>query len=189
MTELCDLGFKYRTDKCPQVQHNYTPIYYEMFKDRRETVKKVVEMGIGYPESMFKVKNYTTGASLLMWRDFFPNAQIYGADIHRAALFTADRIKTFLCDETREKHIKDLIKQTGGDIDLFVDDGNHYREVQVFLCLTVMPLLKKDVIYSIEDIFSINWVARQIRKAGYKVVIPKMTGKNSYRDSMIIVTK
>jgi hypothetical protein len=189
MTELCEIGFKYRTDKSPLVQHNYTPVYYEMFKDRRETVKKVVEMGIGYPESMFKVKNYITGASLYMWREFFPNAKIYGADIHRGALFTADRIKTYLCDETREKHIKDLIKKTGKDVDLFVDDGAHYREMQVYLCLTVMPLLKDDVIYSIEDVFSIQWVSRHIRMAGYKTVIPEMKGRHTYRDSMIIVTK
>ena len=52
----------------------------------------------------------------------------------------------------KREDILELIKKTGSDIDLFVDDGNHLARRQVFLCKTVMPLLKKDVIYIIEDV-------------------------------------
>ena len=160
--ELSELAYKYGTDKCPRIFHPYTPFYYELLKDRKNTIKKVLEVGIGYYE-MLKYgdqsvwdknlgRQYMLGASLKMWRDFFPNAQVYGADIRKEVMFGDERIKTFLCDETKKEDIEQLIKNTGKDIDLFVDDGSHHWEYQIFLCLTAMPLLQKEVIYVIEDI-------------------------------------
>ena len=32
-TELCDIAFKYGVDKCPQINHAFTPFYYNLFKD------------------------------------------------------------------------------------------------------------------------------------------------------------
>ena len=98
-TELCKIAYKYKTDKCPQVKHVYTPVYYNMFNDIRNDVKKVFEMGI------------LGGASLRMWRDYFPNATIYGADILKDYTFKEDRIETFVCDETKKRDVKNLIKK------------------------------------------------------------------------------
>lgn len=160
MTELCDIAYKYGTDKCPQLKHSYTPFYYSLLKDRQQTIKKVLEMGIGCYEDMQNVdvifdkvlnRNYHRGASLYMWRDFFPNAQIYGADYAPEAMFKDDRIETILCDERKKKDLVRLIEKTGSDIDLFVDDGSHKVECQIFLCQTIMPMLDKGVIYIIED--------------------------------------
>ena len=159
--DLDRLAYEYGTDKCPQIKHGYTPFYYDLLKDKRQTIKKVLEMGIGYYDCMKHVgevwdkrlkRNYKRGASLKMWRDFFPNAQIYGADIKPDTMFEDERIKTFLCDETKKEDIENLVKQTGSDIDLFVDDGSHRKEDQIFLCQTIKPLLKDDVIYIIEDV-------------------------------------
>src|SRR5512135_143176 len=99
-TPLCELAFRYGTDKCPQIGHQYTPFYYELMKDRRELVKKVVEIGIGYPGCLReKGFHYYTGASLRMWRDFFPNAHVYGADFREACMFMDNRITTVVCNE------------------------------------------------------------------------------------------
>src|SRR5260221_5176203 len=104
-TPLCKLAYKYGTDKCPQLKHCYTPYYHQLFKGRQKTVKKVLELGIGYyktikeQEAVYdrKLKRYyQKGASLKMWRDFFPNAQIFGADIQPDTLFEEERIKTYL---------------------------------------------------------------------------------------------
>lgn len=161
ITALCRLALKYGTDKCPQLKHSYTPFYYELLKGRRQKLKKVLEMGIGYFPGMPEKKvifdpglqrEYHRGASLYMWRDFFPNAQIFGADDHPETLFEDDRIETFLCDERKKEDIMGLIKNTGSNIDLFIDDGNHNKKRQIFLCKSIMPLLTKDVIYIIEDV-------------------------------------
>lgn len=140
ITELCKLAFKYGSDKCPQIKHTYTPYYFDLLKERRLTIKKVLEVGVG------------EGASLRMWRDFFPNAKVYGADIESGLLIKEDRIESFRCDQSSKDDLLELIKKTGSDIDLVIDDGSHIPEHQVFTCLTLMPRLKKNVIYVIEDV-------------------------------------
>lgn len=161
ITPLCKIAYKYGADKCPQLKHAYTPFYYKLLNGKRKSIKKVLELGIGYYKNMQHVevvydpglkRYYHRGASLKMWRDFFPNAQIYGADIRPQTLFEDERIKTYLCDERKREDLVKLIENTGSDIDLFIDDGDHHLHHQIFTCQTLMPLLKKDVIYIIEDV-------------------------------------
>lgn len=190
-TELCDLAFKYRTDKCPKIRHSYTLFYHELFKNRRNEIKKVFEMGIGFPKVMVHVERkigtpHITGASLFMWRDYFPNAQIYGADWDERAMTSGDRVKTFLCDERYPEDIKAVIRQTGNDIDIFIDDGAHEHNFQIFLAKTVLPLLKKDVVYIIEDAFSTKRITKELERLGYECTVPELT-KKGYRESLIIV--
>ena len=153
MTELCELAKKYSSDKCPEIKHNYTPLYYDMLKDKRESIKKVVEVGVGCLETMSHCKNYQVGASLRMWRDFFPNAMIYGIDIRPDAQLQDDRIKTFQANEKDEEEMMEIMREIGyEDIDLFIDDGEHHSETQGILGNMMMPILKKDVIYIVEDV-------------------------------------
>ena len=177
--QLDRLAYKYGSDKCPQLKHSYTPYYYELFKDRRESIKKVLEMGIGYYKTMKHVeviydrglkRHYHRGASLKMWRDFFPNAQVYGADIVPETMFEDDRIKTFLCDERKKEDLVKLIEKTGSDIDIFVDDGSHNHHHQIFLCQNMMPLLKKDVTYIIEDTMFTRRISRALKDYDCQVV-------------------
>lgn len=153
-TPLCELAFKYGSDKCPQIKHNYTPFYYNFFKDKRDQIRKILEIGVGDQEEMrwTEVPGYITGASLLMWRDFFPLAQIYGMDIKEGCVFKADRIETFQGDQSKEADLKNILEKIGGDIDLVIDDGSHLPDHQVYSCQVLMPLLKKDVVYIIEDV-------------------------------------
>lgn len=188
---LSELAFKYGTDKCPQLNHAYTPFYYELLKDKRQSIKKVLEMGIGNGNHSRKYfPHAVTGASLFMWRDFFPNAQIYGADNDPGTMFTSERIETFLCDETKKEDLENLIKKTGSDIDLFIDDGLHSSYDQAFLCKTLMPLFKKDVIYIIEDIRLPGKLSRYL--AEYVCYFPKLPPKERLKgsgDRMIIVKR
>ena len=186
-TELCDLAYKYRTDKCPKIRHSYTLFYFDLFKNIRKKIKKVFEMGIGTPTIMDHCgKEYVIGASLYMWRDFFPNAKIYGADIQPEAIFEDDRIKTFLADQSSEEDMKRVIEAVGGDIDIFIDDGNHYRDKQFDLARIALPMLKKDVIYIIEDSYSVQWLVSELTKLGYECSVPKLS-KVGYRESLILV--
>lgn len=181
MTELCDLGFLYKTDKCPQIKHHFTEFYYEMFKDKREDIKKVVEIGIGNMAPYFVI-----GASLYMWRDWFPNAMIYGADIEPDLMFRDNRIKTFICDQRNEKDLKSLIDMIGSDIDLFIDDGSHIPEDQIFTCLTVMPLLKQDAMYVIEDVGH-REIVHHFEDYNYNIL--KLNRRKYNDDCMVVVTK
>jgi len=165
-TKLCRLAAKYGTDK-----YVYTRAYHKELKDKRKSFKKVLELGIGTQGTMKHVKNYKTGASLYMWRDYFPKAQIYGADILPETIFTADRIQTFLCDERNGQDLIQLIEKTGHDIDLFIDDAYHDIRNQINTFKTVMPLLKKDVIYIMEDVTFLYTASRCLKH--YDFYIPE----------------
>ena len=131
--------------------------YYNLLKARRKTIKKVLEIGIG------------TGASLRMWRDFFPNAKIYGADYRDSSLLRQDRIESFLCDQRRGDHLINLINKTGSDIDLVIDDASHRSRDQIYTCSTLMPLLDKRVTYIIEDVTDVN-ILGQLGKYNCKIL-------------------
>lgn len=174
-TPLCKIALHYRCDKCPKRgKHTYTPYYYSLLKSRRNRIKKVLEIGVG------------KGASLKMWRDFFPNAHIYGADYRQEWLIKGDRIDSILCDQRRKEHLVSLIQKTGSDIDLIIDDGSHRPRDQVFTCLTLMPLVKKGVIYVIEDVADPNIVERL---KGYKVVTPLLEQPKPHFDNRLVVIK
>ena len=150
-TELCELALKYGADKCPQIGHAYTPYYYELLKDKKHTFKKILEVGVGNNRQIKYIPGGMIGASIRMWRDFFPNAWVYGADVKPESFFVDERISTYYCDETKEEDIKRLVMQIGTDIDLVVDDACHHIANQYFLFETLMPLLDKGVTYIVED--------------------------------------
>ena len=138
MNDIKKLGLKYGTDKV--TKHNYDIVYHDLFKDKRETVKKVLEIGVA------------EGAGLRMFRDYFPNAMIYGADNDPDRILKEDRIETHLCDQANFRDLVHLIDKIGGDIDLVVEDGSHKPNDQLFTSLYLLPLLKKGSVYIIEDV-------------------------------------
>lgn len=99
-TPICDLFVKYGSDK--STWHNYSQIYSFLFTDMQNSASDIFEVGLGtnnidIPSNMGK--NGKPGASLYGWRDFFPKANIYGADVDKRILFEADRIKTYYVDQ------------------------------------------------------------------------------------------
>lgn len=179
LTPLCKIAESYGTDKCPQIKHHYTPFYYDLFKNKRNKVKKVVELGIGYYKDMQKQeliydrglnRIYHRGASLYMWRDFFPKAKIYGADIRPEAMFKDVRIKTFVVDERKNEDLEKLIKEIGADIDIFIDDASHKVADQIFTAKVVLPLLKKGATYIIEDVSRSRHITEALKEYPDKYV-------------------
>jgi len=173
-TPLCKIALRYRCDKCPRRgKHTYSPYYYSLLKGRQYSIKKVLGIGVG------------KGASIKMWRDFFPNVYIYGADYRQDLLIKGDRFESILCDQRRKPHLLSLINQIGPDIDLIIDDGSHRPRDQVFSCLTLMPLLKKDAIYIIEDVADPS-ITEKLSQY-YDVEIPEIPYINRYDNTLVIV--
>jgi 8-demethyl-8-alpha-L-rhamnosyltetracenomycin-C 2'-O-methyltransferase len=147
MTPLCHLARHYATDKggahlqAGDTCHNYTPAYHELFKDRREQVKWVLEIGVNY------------GCSLRMWKDYFPRAQIIGLDSNESCLFHEERIACFPADQFNERDLVDVVELLGKpELDLIIDDGSHEPAHQIFSAQVLLPYLERDGIYIIEDI-------------------------------------
>lgn len=192
-TPLCKIAYQYGTDKCPQLKHSYTPFYYEIFKNRQKSVKKVLELGIGHYKGMDKNewtfdpglnRKYHRGASLYMWRDFFPNAQIFGADRVPEAIFQDKRLTTVLTDERSTKQLNHLISLTGSDIDIVIDDASHKVDDQIFAARTLLPLLSKKVIYIIEDVGHTKKIRSALGDA-YDYQIPDIPRK--WKGGMLLV--
>jgi len=155
MTPLCEIAAKWGTDKVPSICHGYTPYYYEMFKGRN--VKKLLEIGIGYPETMCYTvgENYRSGASLFMLQEYFPEAEIYALDIREDILINEGRIRSFQCDQGSEESLRSAAAKLGGGFDIVIDDGSHLPEHQVLSAVVLIPLLlKPDGLYIIEDVWA-----------------------------------
>lgn len=155
MTELCDLCVKYGTDKGPRSMNgwDYSPTYYSVLNPRKEDVKKVLEVGIcGYRD----IPNNVVGASLFVWRDFFPNAQVYGLDNDQRFIFNdQDRIHTSLCNAYNSVELRSAIRGLGltyESLDFIVDDAVHDPVPQVSLMRDLWPYLAPEGIYAIEDV-------------------------------------
>lgn len=187
LTPLCELGYKYHTDKCPQIKHAYTPYYFKLFNSRRKEIKKVLEVGIGYYDTMRHISKYKVGASLKMWKEFFPNAQIYGADIAPEAMMEAKRIKTFLMDERKEEDIKNLIKEIGSDIDIVIDDAWHEQKEQAFLAKTMLPLLDSGVTYIIEDVGRLYHLKEELKD--YNCEWPHLPERRHKKGRLFVIRK
>jgi hypothetical protein len=164
LSRLCD---KHGSDKGEIVatghpygwpSHSYTDLYEGLFDHCRDFMKNVFECGLGtnnpaLPSNMGI--SGKPGASLRVWRDYFPNARIYGADIDQDILFQEDRISTFQCDQTVPESIDQLWEAIDvNDFDLMIDDGLHTFEAGVCLFEHAFGRLRKSGIYVIEDIQS-----------------------------------
>ena len=152
-TPLCILAEKYFVDKCPTFCHYYTPQYHKLLADKR--FDKVLEIGIGYKELMQKYScasyrtrdnEYKSGASLYMWKEYFPNSRIFGCDIRDIKL---DGIDTFVCDQSKEADLIQMIEKIGS-CDFIIDDGSHILEHQVTSFKTLWKYCND--IYIIEDV-------------------------------------
>lgn len=95
------------------------------------------------------------GASLRMWRDYFPSANIVGCDIDKDILFSEERIKTFFCDQTSSESVNNFLKNaeiTEGSVDIIIDDGLHEYHAGICFFENMIGSLRNDGIYIIEDV-------------------------------------
>ena len=118
---------------------------------------RLFEMGLGtnnpgLPSSMGP--RGVPGASLRGWSEYFPFAEIVGADIDRDILFDdADaRIKTYWCDQTDESALEAMWKKDDGMFDIIVDDGLHTFRANKTMLLASFHRLKPGGVYVVEDL-------------------------------------
>lgn len=154
-TRMCRVMTKYGSDKGRS--NNYTPVYSALFKRRCDQPLRVFELGLGsnnpdVPSNMGVFG--APGASLRGWREFFPQALVYGADIDRRILFQEDRIKTFYCDQLDRASIRELWSHPDlqGGVDIIIEDGLHTFESNVSFLEGSLDHLRPGGIYVAEDI-------------------------------------
>lgn len=162
LVNLCD---KYGSDKGSALQtghtykwhpHCYTEFYELVFRNIRMSVYSVFECGIGSSDLRLPAnmgKDAKPGASLRVWKEYFPNAEIYGADIDPKILFSEDRITTFQLNQLDSASITNAFANFNrGVFDFILDDGLHTFEAATTLFANINHLLSPNGIYIIEDV-------------------------------------
>lgn len=150
--ELKLLFNKYGSDKSST--HDYHFIYGHLLNEPA-SVTRVLEIGLGsnnddVVSNMGRLGH--PGASLRAFRDFLPNASVFGADIDTRVLFNETRIETYFVDQTDLKTFDDLGAKVGSDFDLIVDDGLHTINANLAVIIFGLPRLKAGGWLVVEDI-------------------------------------
>lgn len=146
MSYLESLFTKYGTDKGIW---GYTPYYEQAMEARRYQVTHVLEIGIcGFRD----IPNNVVGASLFVWRDYFPNAEIYGVDNDGRFIFNDQhRIQTARCDAYNQREFFEVIQKWNVKFDMIVDDAVHDPVPQRELLIGLSPWLVDDGRYFVEE--------------------------------------
>ncbi len=181
-TMLRDLIDNNATDK--DTQHSYLDTYEMLFSPVRNTTTSVLEIGIG---------GFAGG--LRLFRKYFPNARIYGADILNSKpewgdALTDERIQIHSSIDAYTPVSFELLSKQRYDV--IIDDGPHTLESMKFVVSNYVTLLKETGILVIEDVQDISWV-ESLREATplayhkYIEVYDLRKNKNRYDDILFVI--
>ena len=141
LVELDVVGVIEGADKSSAVTHSwdYLRHYEQLFAPLRHQEFNLLEVGI------------KSGISLKLWEWFFPHATIVGIDIDpKCKRFVRPRVQIAIgsqADATFLRRTCQANKPT-----LFIDDGSHLAQHNIFTFETVFPLMQPGGIYIIEDL-------------------------------------
>src|ERR1051325_1200775 len=133
MIKISEILAKVETDKI--YHHRYGAAYEDIFsKFDRNSPLNILEVGT------------QKGGSLLAWKEYFPNANVYGVDV-------VDVVPEKYRTDTVTRIISD-IKDWKNDIkwDIVIDDGSHYLPDVVYVISQYMHKLNEKGIIVIEDV-------------------------------------
>lgn len=143
MDSLDEIAIKQGTDKSSLV-HSYTKNYEQYFEPIRHESLKILEIGV------------QTGASLRMWKHYFPNAEIYGFDCYDCSPFEEDRITIFKGIQNNISSLEECNRQAGA-FNIIIDDGSH-KNPDVLACFEYFfPRMTPGGLYVIEDLNVCYW--------------------------------
>jgi len=130
---LNEIGLKHGTDKSSHT-HCYLDNYEKYFSSWRDKEFVLLELGVA------------GGASIAMWREYFPKAKIYGIDNN--ADCAGEGI--FIGDQTNPEFLGDVLAEIGPP-DVIIDDASHegWRTILTFEYL--FQYLKDGGLYFVED--------------------------------------
>ena len=136
--------------KCTKgIDLGYDEIYESDFKKLRNEPINILEIGVDQ------------GRSIAVWLDYFPNAKIYAMDIfvrmHESHIkvLKDNRVQHLKIDST-DPDVHNRVAQWKTKFDIIIDDGRHTPEANALTFKSVVPFLKTNGIYYIEDIWPID---------------------------------
>ena len=146
---LHELGQKHGTDKWDDNHsfrgESYLHIYDRYLRHLRNRPITFLELGV------------KTGASLRMWKEYFPLARIHGVDLSPDCLRHAeDRIAVHILSQDDEEGLSALARAAGG-FDVVLDDCSHINVLTVASQTILFPHVKPGGFYIMEDL-GMSWI-------------------------------
>jgi predicted O-methyltransferase YrrM len=151
LTELCYMGKLARTDKTPYNEHGhrhpYTAVYSLLFGSLRYRECKFAEIGVA------------GGASVVLWNNYFKKAMFYFFDrdtdfLKNASNYVPEEKNSFTeMDVSIASSIVKGLQETGGELDVLLDDSTHTREDQILIIKEGLPFVKSGGMIIIEDVY------------------------------------
>lgn len=129
------------TDKINHHRYDrFYPIFLESF---REQEFNMLEIGVD------------RGGSLALWKEYFPKAHIFGADIYQE--WSDERATIFKCDQSNPSDLKELVKKVP-KCKFIIDDASHvpYHQMITF-CELFENTLDFGGVYIVEDLECNYW--------------------------------
>jgi len=157
VTNLCEIGSKYGTDKSPvfnnlsknyynqEYRHSYTSFYSILFSTLKNKTINFGEIGIAH------------NASIKMWREYFSNAKIYAWDgsIENIKKAENDHLNDVVYDymhTSYEESIQKAFLNSEVKFDVLLDDASHFFWDQIRVIRLCTDYLKTGSLLIIEDI-------------------------------------
>lgn len=147
--DLASLAQLYGTDKWGT--HRYAPHYERHFSKFKHKSFTLLEIGIGGYS-----REKQGGASLRMWKAFFPRARIIGLDIQDKSFVVEPRIAAYQGSQTNEPLLRTIV-DSADNLQIVVDDGSHRPEHIRRTFDILFPLLPAGGLYAIEDTQTSYW--------------------------------
>lgn len=146
---LHEIGERHGTDKC-DANHSfrgesYLHVYDRYLRHLRDEPVTVLELGVKH------------GASLRMWREYFPLGRVHGVDLNPAcAVHAGDRIAVHILSQDDESGLDELAESVGG-FDLVLDDCSHINALTLASQRILLRHVKPGGFYIIEDL-GMSWI-------------------------------
>lgn len=133
MNTLNEIGLKHKTDKS-SMTHHYLDNYAKHFESLRDQALTILEIGVA------------GGASIKMWREYFPNAKVYGIDNNPDCAGEG----IFIGDHNDAAFLSEVAAKTGL-CDIIIDDGSHVGHDMLKLFQRLFVGIKTNGFYVVED--------------------------------------
>jgi hypothetical protein len=135
---LDELAKKYGTDKGSD-GHLYTNKYSIYLEQYRDLEFNLLEIGV------------FNGASIKMWKEYFPKANIVALDINPECLqYQEKNITIHIGNQSNIEFLQSIINKYQ-NFDVIIDDGGHSWKQQIITYETLFPALNRGGLYFVED--------------------------------------
>jgi hypothetical protein len=135
------------------VPHGYALDYFSLLTPFRQDSFKLLEIGL--EDESKRSGGPSDAPSLRAWRNFFPNATVYGYDIDDFGFMTGERTVTFQGDQANRNDFARFLELHGDpSFRVVVDDGSHASSQQQISLASLFPCVEPRGLYLIEDL---NW--------------------------------